>query len=480
MLRKTSRFFLLMALSATSSIAIAKEYLLVNANIIVPHNQTELHDGWVHIVDDKIKGVGHGQLPQVKDRIDVQGAFIMPGMIDSHLHLTAGPMTVSVVENQPHISMKSKPEVTRFHAMAALSSGITSAFSPAGDPIANQHYVQMQQAGEWLGPSLKYAGLTFDPTPIEGGSVYPSTPQEWQQEIQRQKSLGVSYIKLYQGLSVQEVNLGVSLAHEAGLKAIAHLDKVSWQEAVDAGIDALTHALPTSADLLPEDARDDFLASLAPMSAKHLYQWFEWVNFDAPPMQKLITDLATKDVSVDLTLVVNEMMYFYPEIDSLYPDERWYHHPEVAANWKTNLGASLYDWTDEDFERAQSSYSQVETFLLRLHEANVPLLIGSDSYSGGPVFWRELALHQRAGIENWEILQLITNKAASRLALTKKGKIAAGYQADLVVMTDNPLKDIGAVKTITQVIQNGNRFDIGKLRHRLSDQTSEFASNSLQ
>lgn len=452
-----------------ASLATAEDYLLVNATLIDPASETLTRDSWIQVADGKILATGAGTAPAANTRIDLAGAYVMPGLIDAHLHLTAGPLSVSMKDGAPALSMASQEDVTRFHAQAALASGVTTAFSPAGDPIANQRYSERQRAGKWFGPALHYAGLCFEPMPIEGGTVYPTGADAWRAEIARQKSLGASYIKLYHGLNEDELRQGIALTREAGLKSIAHLDQVSWQLAADAGVDALTHALMPSADLLPESARATFNAGRTPGSSQYLYRWFEAVDYDAEPMQNLFRTLAARKVRVDLTLVVNEMMAFYPQLDALYPQSHWQQHPDIAASWRQNLGMSVHNWTEEDFQRAQAAFPKVLELVQRLHQAGVPLLSGSDSYSGSAWFWRELQLHQRAGLSSWRILQMATSDAARLLQLPHTGQLRAGFNADLIVLAEDPLADIGALATITTVIQQGQRHEVDNLRAELAE-----------
>ncbi|MDN3639378.1 amidohydrolase family protein [Simiduia curdlanivorans] len=451
----------------SSVFAAPDSYVLHNANLIDPYSQSVISNGWLQVTGDSIVALGTGAGPASVQRIDLAGAYLLPGLVDAHMHLTAGPLSVSVENGAPSISMASQEDITRFHALAALASGVTSAFSPAGDPVANQAYAANQRAGLWRGPALSYAGLSFEPTPIVGGTVYPLDPQAWRQEIARQKALGVSHIKLYQGLSEAELRQGIALAHEAGLSSIAHLDQVSWQFAVDAGVDALTHALLPSAELLPAEVRAEYQAGIEPGSSQYLYRWFELVDYDAAPMQKLFASLAAQKVRVDLTLLVNEMMYFYPQLAELYPERRWQQHPAIASTWRQNLGMSVYNWSEQDFARAQAAFPKVLELLVRLHRAGVPLLLGSDSYAGGDWFWRELALHQLAGLDNWHILQMVTSTAARELKLANVGRLETGFFADLVILTTNPLQDISAVETVERVIQRGNIYSIAALRKEL-------------
>ena len=450
----------------------AENYLLVNATLIDPATETLTQRGWVQVADGKIVASGSGATPAIAEHIDLAGAYVMPGLIDAHLHLTAGPLTVEMKDGAPALSMVSHEDITRFHARAALASGVTTAFSPAGDPITNHRYAEQQRNGELLGPALHYAGLFFDPTPIAGGSVYPAGIDGWRAEIERQKALGVTHIKLYHGLSEAELRQGIALTKDAGLQSIAHLDHVSWQFAADAGVDALTHAFMPSADLLPPAARARFEAERAPATSQYLYHWFEAVDYDAEPMQTLFRTLASKKVRVDLTLIATEMVFLNPQLDSLYPASDWQIHP-AAATWRQHIGMSVYNWTADDFQRAQAVFPKVLELVQRLHQAGVPLLIGSDSYGAGDWFWRELTLHQRAGLNPWRILQMVTSDAARLLKLPNTGQIRTGFNADLIVLRNNPLEDITAIQSISTVIQNGQRHNVAHLRAELADITRQ-------
>lgn len=71
----------------------------------------------------------------------------------------------------------------------------------------------------------------------------------------------------------------------------------------------------------------------------------------------------------------------------------------------------------------------------RLHEAGVPLLVGTDGTGGGPLFLRELELHVEAGIPVGDVLALATTKAAERLGLAgRTGLLEADFEADIVFL----------------------------------------------
>ncbi|EGM77894.1 amidohydrolase, imidazolonepropionase [Rheinheimera sp. A13L] len=478
---KKSVLFCLMA-SCSLSQAVAEKpaaqagtVLYHNATLLNPATEQQLSDGWLLVKDGRIVQMGQqqqgdGSLPAATQQIDVQDQYLLPGLIDVHLHLTAGPHRVEMQDGRPVMTLKGHSELTRYHALSTLATGVTTAFSPAGEPEANAEYAKQQRAGHWPGPKLSYAGFVFEPTPILGGSVHPKDEAGWRAEINRQKALGAEYIKLYQGLTKEEVAMGIDLTKAAGLKTIAHLDAVSWQYAADLGIDALTHALPTSAELLTGEGKAAYVAERKiPHSARFVYSWFKHVDYDNAPMQQLIHTLARQQTRIDLTLVANELMYFARELETLYPEQdMWVYHPQMRKRWRATLAAPSYDWSAEELATAQQQIPKVLQLFKRLYDAGVPLAIGTDSVASGPFYLRELQLSQVAGLTNWQVLQLATSGGAHHLGLADHGQLKTGYVADFIVLKSNPLHDLKALNTLHTVVQQGKAWSVDELKSQLA------------
>ena len=471
------KVFSLSAVAALLSLSAAAQHSVLyhNATLINPATEQQIADAWLLVKDGRITQVGQKQadavLPTATQLVDLQRQYVMPGLIDVHLHLTAGPMRVEMQDGKPVITLKGHTELTRYHAISTLATGVTTAFSPAGDTEANAEYVRQQQTGNWPGPKLTYAGFVFEPTPILGGSVYPKSEADWQAEIASQKALGAQYIKLYQGLSKEEVAMGIRLAQAAGLKAVAHLDNVSWQYAADLGIDALTHALPTSPELLTGEDKAAYLAERKnPHSGRFTYSWFKHVDYDNAPMQRLFATLAKQQTRIDLTLVANELIYFARELETLYPEpEMWVFHPQMRKGWRTALAAPSYDWSAPEVETAKQQIPKVQQLFKRLYDAGVPLAIGTDSVASGPFYLRELMLSQGAGLTNWQVLKLATVGGARHLDLPDTGQLAAGFVADFIVLPSNPVSDLKALSAVHTVVQQGKAWRVDALRADLAD-----------
>jgi imidazolonepropionase-like amidohydrolase len=429
--------------------------------LLDPATATTTENAYVVVEGDRIARVGSGVPPRDRDStyVDMSGRYVLPGFFDTHAHITIGPLKVEIKDGAPAFHFEVIDDLHRRNALIALAYGVTTIRNPAGDAEANAHYDAMIASGHWLGPQAVHAGDLMNP----GFPHYPGNDAEWDREMTRQRDLGMKYAKLYSGLTEQELARGIAAAHAHGLKTIAHLDGVSWTRAMELGIDELTHALPTSPDLLVEPNRTAYLESRKIPGAKYMYRWFELVDYDNEPFQHMQRMLVEKKIPVDLTLVVNEIVYFYDEIDTLkYPLEHM--APGLLDNWRQNMTASHFGWTGDDYRRAHAVMPKVLELAKRFYDAGVRLSIGTDGTGGGPCFVRELALHVEAGIPLWEVLRLATSGAAERLGMAeRRGTIAPGFEADIVFLNRNPLDNIENVGDVDTVVQNGHAYKADNL-----------------
>ena len=465
------RSALYLSVAALCGCAPAHDYsrsdLYYGFTLIDPVKETRLDNAYLVVTDGHFGEIGSGEPPQgdFRTRRELRGRFGLPGFVDAHAHITAGPHKVAIVNGAPAVTIESVDEITRFSARMALAFGVTTVRNPAGDPVANARYDKNVRFGTWIGPDAVHAGAAVQPPPFVGSAfVYPRTDNDWKAEAKRQADLGMKYFKLYVSLTEDELATGVLVAHEHGLRALAHLDRISWTRAAQLGIDDLTHALPTSPDLLPPMQRKEYLAGLG-ADSKFMYRWFELVDLDGPLMQELIDLLAKRQIRVDLTLVVNELIYNMDDIDRISPtSERRYSHPAVREAGDKQLRASANGWSNEDFRRARAVMPKVLQFARRLHDAGVPLMIGTDGHGGTPTYSRELRLHVDAGIPVWDVLRLSTSRGAQLLNLgSKTGRFEIGLEADIVFLKSDPLKDVVNVKDVDTVVTNGRAYSFGEL-----------------
>ncbi|KAJ4357423.1 uncharacterized protein N0V89_001998 [Didymosphaeria variabile] len=97
-----------------------------------------------------------------------------------------------------------------------------------------------------------------------------------------------------------------------------------------------------------------------------------------------------------------------------------------------------------------------------LHNAGVPILVGTDSNQStvarvkhGEAVWREMELLQKVGLSNVEILRAATGLPAVLLGLNERGAVKVGKRADFVLVRGDPTTDIGALKEVVGVWKAG-------------------------
>jgi len=429
---------------------------------IDPIAEEVVEDSWLVVRDGVITAMGVG-MPSggsYDAMRDMQKFYASPGLIDAHAHITAGPHRIQVLNDAPTVTIDSIDEITQFNAAIALAFGVTTVRNPGGDPEANACYDDNISAGTWIGPEAFHAGAVIQPPPFGGKAfAYPKTDAEWDEEARRQAELGATYFKLYVGLTEKELAKGIAAAHRHGLKAIAHLDRVSWVRAIELGIDGLEHALPTSPDLLEPEARAEFINQLS-VDTKYLYRWFELVDFDGPLFQELTQAIVENDIDTNMTLLVNDMTFHVNDLDYvLPPEDHKYKHPATREGFLKFLSLGGTGWTPDDLARADEAMKKVLEFARRLHDAGAPMMIGTDGNGGGPEMAREMALHAKAGISSWAILRMATSRSAKRLGISERtGKLAPGFEADIAFFRSNIVQNLAEARNVAVVVNNGVEY----------------------
>lgn len=115
-------------------------------------------------------------------------------------------------------------------------------------------------------------------------------------------------------------------------------------------------------------------------------------------------------------------------------------------------------------------WPKVLRFAKLLHDSGVPLMVGTDGTGGTPTYARELAHHVAAGIPTWEVLRMATSGNAGLMGLGgTTGRVAEGYEADLVFLSADPGEDVHNVREVALVMSNGKTHDPQRLLEAAHD-----------
>lgn len=384
---------------------------------VVPHTTVLVRNGVIMAVGPaKDVGVPEGAL-----RIDGRGRFLLPGLVDMHVHLF----------DSRDLSLY-------------LAHGVTTIRNLGGYGSADSILEIRRQvaAGERVGPAIYTSGnwLDGDP-PFRRINTVLRTPAEARAEVRREKRLGFDFVKVYATLGPDVYQEIVRTAAEEGIAVTGHVPGPVGLNAVLAGGQvAVDHA-----------------AALAALG----------------PPEVLAARVREARVAVTTTLVMARIaatLRGAPErLDSMLarPEARWLSE-ETRAFWRTAPFVGLpRDGSGEQL------YGSSAAMVRALQTEGVELLAGTDAGLWGNVpgasLVAELRLLVQAGLTPYQALRAATVSPARFLdrvvpGAGQPGALAVGNRADLLLLEANPLEAIGALDRRAGVMVRGRWLDAAELR----------------
>ena len=399
-------------IDGTGSAPRAKQTILVSRGVI-----------------EEIFETGSQKLPPGIRTVDLTGKFVIPGLIDAHVHVATDP------------TGQDSSAGTTLHR--ALLGGLTSVRDMAGDAIALRELANWSRRGDAGIPRVYYSALMAGPSfftdPRTIASAHGGKPGElaWMKAVtpatdlkiavRDAKATGATAIKIYADLPGDLVRKITTEAHRQGMKVWSHstVFPATATDEVDAGVDVISHAIYLYWAAIPNPP-ERYADRVPPRSA------YDSVPPDGPFMQDLFAKMKAQNTVFDATLSI------LPRFEAARGPAFGLVDPKRAAQW-------AYDAT-----RAA-----------RL--AGVTICDGTDGMmpSGSPDSLPGLhgemeLLVTRAGFTPLEAITAATlNSAMAIGAASTLGSVAEGKMADLVVLDANPAADIRNTRRIAFVVRGG-------------------------
>lgn len=412
---------------------------LIDGNAPLP-----LENQVILIAGNKIKAVGRAdriRIPPGVNVLDVQGKFILPGLIDAHAHLEGlglGEKDAEFTDTPEKLR-----QVILQNARLDLLSGVTS----LRDCGSSELLLRMRDQIEAEGPRLFAAGPQF----VKRDATQPSSPlfleyegaKEARRRVREQIAKGIDLVKVrlarHRPLpTLEELAAIVSEAHRSGVRVAAHID-VPYDEAVRlalmAGVDTIEHMAPLRAyddRLFLEMARRNVILvpTLYQMQAQRL-----------DPLEK------------------NEEELIEPPLRNRLSPELLQALAQRADLWRRNL----LEWRARGYN-PKGALREAFRSLMRARLLGVKVALGPDTGSDlvpHGRFYKELALYMSMGLAPIEVIHMATRIAAEALGREKElGTIEPGKLADLIVVEGDPLLDPEALRNVVLVIKDGRVFEV--------------------
>jgi tetratricopeptide (TPR) repeat protein len=402
----------------------------------------------VVINDDIIDSiVGHKNNTNYKAKtiIDGSGKFLIPGLWDMHTHTWWG--------------------YEEFFPLL-LANGVTGIQEMFGDLIAVKNIKEKIKKGEIIGPEFISAGRIIDgKSAMHSGSDEADTPEKGREIVRRQIKDGADFIKVY-SLLTKDVYLAIAdESKKHGVPMYGHLpDGVPLEEGIKAGHKSLEHFIGileyTSNnrhhfhDVMEGNKKDTTLLG------KNTYvKMLEFMvkNHNPNRIDSLITLLKDSETWVSPSNVVNRA-YSHQKDSSISHKKNIVYLPHILReNWKGSLKSDRY------YNAWKAHYYLSLSIMSRMQDGGVKFLAATD-YSNPYVFpgfdlHNELQIFVDVGFTPLEALQTATLNPAKFLDKTDKfGTVEIGKIANLLLLDENPLKDINNTKKIAYVLQRGKAF----------------------
>lgn len=424
---------------------------LVGATLFDGSGAPPLADAAVLVRRGRIAQVGRRKdLPLTRQTVtlDLSGKWIVPGFIDTHVHLPDSADAERVLG-------------------ALVRSGITAVRVAAGVLEVDARLREHVARGDLLGPRMKLAGRLLDaPGGIFAGWAAEVTDSlEVTNEIRAQLAGGADLVKLYRELPPPLVRVAVREAHARGLSVLGHLGATTWTEAARDGIDGVSHfgIYGTPWELLPQTSWESVRRSVVDCRSDGTgFEALRGVDLTrSAEAAALASALADHGVNVDPNLVLLRAVLWGDDPATIAwlkatPSGNATSDPVMTALPHPYAAGCSTAWIAE----ARATFPWFLELFRVLHARGVQMTIGSDLMNPwmtpGVSYQREMELWADAGISPRDILLAATRLGGKALGAGHElGRVSEGYRADLVVLDADPLLDIANVARIDAVLLDG-------------------------
>lgn len=481
-----STFTIISCKTGKIEILVENGLVIENAQIISPENQTISPDSFIVVSRDSILYVGE-EKPYVKGSfltIDTQGKYIIPGLIDSHVHVTVTDALSDEEEMEnPEIVASFREQLPKSY----LYFGYTTLIDLG--TAKPDRLVDFQKTE--IRPDLYYAG---------GGAVIGNGygHSNWEEEVpnfvyQENEAYPFpdNYIKEYH-------------TPQAVAKRIAESGAIVLKTYYEPGFDQTQPRFPTPSQALMANLKREahknhliltvhgnsleahrFLAEAQVDVVAHgLWNWgnyrFDSTNVVPKEIKDVLdTEIKNKVGYIPTLQVINGLRELTDssflnntELEHVLPKQLLdYYKANTNKMYANVFGDAPKNIIATNFNRISD---QGKLSMKYMNDNDGKLLFGTDTpssptYGNPPGYngYLEMLEMESAGIPLHQILASATIENAKAFKLEKLyGTVEKGKKANLLILNKNPLQDITAYNDISQVIIQGKIMNRNTLSAR--------------
>jgi len=469
----------LLSANLNSNHTYAKDTAFVGANLVNPAAGQVISDSTILVSQGQVVKIQPSTLsiPSHYAKVDVQGKWVIPGLIDGHIHLAQSgsaftrPDTINATKLQAYEKdqqwlLDNSREILADY----IKQGITTVFDMGGPSEYLSHYRQVTRDGIY--PDIYAAGTLLAPMDVPqlnvNGNTFTkvTTAEQATELVAKQLQLGTNIIKLVwtpeTGLSSAQLfdlyKPAIDLAHRHNRVIAVHVeDLANAKVAVKAGADILVHGVMVDRidDEFIDLMRSHKVTYMPTLTAySHYFELFKkqlkFSEFEHkhanPEIIKSFTVLMENVKDTDQMFQI--LIKYVPLVDA--PEAEI----EKLSKQEQSIVGQLRVMFSTEFEQVQQEN------LKQILGSGVNVALGTDAGNPGTLhassMLGEILAWKMAGVANKNILKAATYGNAVALDLDASiGLLQSGKKANFVVLAQNPYQNIKTLASPLMTVKQG-------------------------
>jgi imidazolonepropionase-like amidohydrolase len=398
--------------------------------------------------------------------IPADGKFLMPGLIDSHLHLF-------------YYIKTNKWEELKLMFKLMLANGITG-IREAGASVYTSEMVSIRDSlnkKHFPGPRMYVSGI------MTSSNLKKFKVNDYGALVDTYSKLGVDGIKI-KFTTLKETKEIIGAAKRNGLVVFGHTSNANRNEtsniqgdftmdAIDAGLNGVMHTMgyaPINKNIIPPGPEPAYSNDSKLWEDWWLYFDALWLYADDRAEQELISNMIKKKVWLEPTLSIESYPISYQEVIRKKAMQYYFYaDSSLVSGYPFPKGGKL--------DTARLAFRRKQLFVKRFYDAGGLLLAGTDGSLYGSDLKDELHYLEGAGISPAGVIKIATYNNALALGwLNDMGTVTKGKLANMILLKNNPLQDTRNLENIEAVFSNGSYYD----KETLDKWLAEIRKQALQ
>jgi imidazolonepropionase-like amidohydrolase len=415
--------------------------LLIRNAMIIPGTGVPAYGPSDILIDGgtiaRIGSSTEGKWPDADATIDGSGKYVMPGIVNTHMHWHEERVGPIPIQYERHLY---------------LAAGVTTAREVGGDFEKTKQWRSESAAHTIVAPRILLYPMLANL--LKPGEAFNQSPAEYRALVQAAKARGADGIKLIGPMDRDQTAAALDEARKVGLPTTVHIavGEATARDFVDLGVNCIEHfyGVPDAAF----DGIQDFPPEMNYANEIHRFgragELYTQANLNREKLSQLLDDMVAKQVAWSPTLSTYEAARDLIRAQNL-PWYKDYLHPSLEdyyAPSMTRHGTFWIGWTEDQEAKWRRNYRVWMDTLLEFGRKGGTITTGDDAgFLYGSLYGfgisRELELQHEAGFHPLEVIRHATVNGAKVLGLDERlGRIRPGFIADLLVINGNPLENL--------------------------------------